>query len=96
MIQTLKLFLILIFIAGVLIRVFSPVLQITQVGNILIAVGILGRLLVYVRGLSPSAYHSIHEAKPLKLNPDRRRAFSAYDETSRTPIERVILDDSPQ
>jgi nitrogen regulatory protein PII-like uncharacterized protein len=92
MIQALKAFLILIFVAGVLVRVFSPELHLTQVGNILIAVGILGRLLIYVRGLSPSSFHSSHEARPLKLNPDRRTSFTAYDETSRTPVERVILD----
>lgn len=94
MIHALKLFILLVFFAGVLVRVFSPELQITQVGNILIAVAILGRLLVYVRGLSPSSFHSSHETKPLQLNPDRRTAFTAYDETSRTPVERIILDKS--
>lgn len=91
--HALRVFLILVFVVGVLVRVFSPELHVTKVGDILIAVAILGRLLIYVRGLNPSSFRSISDPRSLLgLNPERRKSFTAYDETNRTPVERVILD----
>jgi hypothetical protein len=60
------------------------------VGDILIAVGILSRLWLYVRGLNPSAFLSKPESSsPLRLN-DSHVLFTAYDQKKRTPVERVI------
>jgi len=93
LIRALKFFPILVFVAGVLVRVFSTELHLTRVGHILIAVAVLGRLLIYVRGLNPSSFHSSHQPRSLlKLNLEPRTSFSVYDQTSRTPIERVIFD----
>ena len=89
--RALKSFLILVFLVGVLVRIFSPEFHLTRVGDILIAVGVLGRLLLYVRGLSPGSFVSRNEvSSPLKLNDTGQRSFRVYDQRRRTPVERVI------
>jgi hypothetical protein len=85
-----KSFFILVLLVGVLVRIFSPEYHITRVGDVLIMVGILGRLLIYVRSLNPSGFLSeANDSSPLKLN-DSPMSFTAYDQRKRTPIERVI------
>ena len=92
-IRALKFFLILVFLFGVLVRVFSPEFHVTHMGDILIAVGVLGRLLVYVRGLNPSSFLSQPEtSSPLMLNENGQASIAAYDLRKRTPVERVISD----
>jgi hypothetical protein len=92
-IRSLKFFLILIFLVGVLVRIFSPEYHVTRVGDILIAVGILGRLLVYARGLRPSSFLSQPETpSPLMLIDQSQTSIAAYDPSKRTPVERVIFD----
>lgn len=92
-IRALKSFLILVFLVGVLVRVFSTEFHVTRVGDVLIAVGILGRLLVYVRGLNPSSFRSKPEtSSPLMLNENGQASIKAYDQRKRTPVERVIFD----
>jgi hypothetical protein len=92
-IRALKSFLILVFLMGVLVRVFSPEYHVTHVGDILIAVGVLGRLLVYVRGLNPSSFLSRPETSSLlMLNDNGEASIAAYDQRKRTPVERVISD----
>ena len=85
-----KSFLLLVFFAGVLVRVFSPEYHLTRVGNVLMAVSVLSRLWLYVRGLNPSRFLSeANDSSPLKLN-DSQMSFTAYDQRERTPVERVI------
>jgi len=92
-IRALKSFLILVFLMGVLVRVFSPEYHVTHVGDILIALGVLGRLLVYVRGLNPSRFLSRPEtSSPLMLNDNGQASIAAYDRRKRTPVERLISD----
>jgi len=92
-IRALKSFLILVFLVGVLVRVFSTEFHVTRVGDVLIAVGILGRLWVYVRGLNPSSFLSKPEtSSPLMLNENGQASITAYDQRKRTPVERVISD----
>lgn len=79
-----------IFVAGVLVRVFSPEYHLTRVGDILMTVGVLSRFLLYLRGMS----RSIHSSKPddpslIKLN-DSEASLAAYDRERRTPVERLI------
>ena len=89
-VRLLKLFLLLVFLAGILVRVFSPEYHLTRVGNVLMAVGVLGRLWLYVRGLNPSSFLSeATDSSPLKLN-DSQMSFTAYDQRLRTPVERLI------
>jgi hypothetical protein len=88
-IRLLKSFLLLVFLAGVLVRVFSPEYHLTRVGDILMAVGALSRLWLYIR-LNPSRFLTkVNDSSPLKLN-DSRMSFTAYDDKKRTPVERVI------
>ena len=93
MLRALKAFMILVFLVGILVRIFSFEFHLTRMGGILIAVGVLGRLLLYVRGLNPSNYLS----KPASLSPLRlidrpQSSISVYDRKKRTPVERVIFD----
>ncbi len=90
--RALKAFMVLVFLAGILVRVFSVEFHLTRVGGVLIAVGVMGRLLLYVRGLNPSMFLSKPETlSPLRLN-DKSPTITAYDQRERTPVERVIFD----
>ena len=89
-VRALKALLLLVFLAGVSIRVFNSELHVTHVGDLLIVVPLLGRLLLYVRSLDPSGFVSKDESSsPLMLNP---KAIAVYDQRNLTPIERVISD----
>jgi hypothetical protein len=79
-----------IFVSGVLVRVFSPEFHLTRVGDILMTVGALSRLLLYLRGIYPSRYGSKpDEPSLIKLN-DSQTSLAAYERTRQTPVERVI------
>lgn len=91
LIRALKSLLILVFLLGVLVRVFSTELAVTRAGDVLIVIALLGRVFFSVRGLNPSRFTSIDEnSSPLMLNGPR--SFTAYDQKKRTPLERVISD----
>lgn len=90
--RALKFFLILVFLVGVMVRVFTDGLQVHHLGDILILVAVSGRLFFYVRRLNPSRFTSKDEpASPLMLN-NGLASFTAYDQRRRTPLERVISD----
>lgn len=87
----LKSFLILIFLGGVLLRVFASEPTVKHCADILMAVGVLGRLLVYARGLRPSSFSSPPETgSPLMLIDKSEDLLAEYDKTKRTPVERLI------
>jgi len=89
-VSALKWFFGFVFVTGVLVRVFSPEYHLTRVGDILIAVGALSRLLLYLRGMNSSRYTSKpDESSLIKLN-DLPISLAAYDRRKRTPVERVI------
>ena len=89
----LKSFLILIFLAGVVVRIRSTDLNTRRLGELLIAVPVLSYVLLYVRGLNPSTFFSKPEtASPLRLNEDVQPLFKAYDQGMLTPVERLISD----
>jgi len=56
--RVLKMFSILLLLTGVSIRILSSDLKVDHLGDILIMIAITGRLLLYVRGLSPSTFLS--------------------------------------
>lgn len=92
-VRALKLFLIVVFFAGVFIRIVAPEYHMTRVGDILMAVGVLGRLWFYVRGMTPSTFLSMSEnSSPLMLIDKSPTSIAAYDRKRRTPVERVIFD----
>ena len=83
----------LIFLAGVLLRVFNTEVHVVQVGNLLIFIAILSRLLLYLRGLNPSGFRSTTEPSArLALNEDARRSVNSPAQDSLTPVERLISD----
>jgi hypothetical protein len=56
--RALKSFLILVFLTGVFVRVLSTDIAVGRIGEMLVAVAVLSRLLLYARGLSPSSFLS--------------------------------------
>ena len=89
-VSALKWFFGFVFVSGVLVRVFSLEFHLTRVGDILMTVGVLSRLLLYLRVMTRSQYVSKPDDSSLiKLN-DSRMSFTAYDQRMRTPVERVI------
>ena len=89
----LKSFLILMFLAGVVVRIRSTDLDTRHLGDLLIAVPILSRLLIYARGMNPSTFLSKPETvSPLRLNDNVQPLFTAYDQGILTPVERLISD----
>src|SRR6476469_6796964 len=58
LLTALKSFLVLVFLSGVLLRVFGSEIHVKHCADILIAVGMLGRLWVYARGLRPASFLS--------------------------------------
>jgi len=92
-IRALKAFLILVFLVGVLVRIFSTELHVMHVGDTLIAVAVMSRLFLYVRGLNPSSFRSKHEtSSPLMLSENAQTSIRPYDHRKLTPVERVIAD----
>ena len=86
----LKWFFGLIFVAGVLARVFSADYHVTRVGDILMEIGALGRLLLYVRGMTRARFAKADDdPAPLGLN-EPRLSPAPYDQRLRTPVERVV------
>lgn len=77
-----------VFITGVLVRVFSADYHVTRVGDLLMEVAALGRLLLYLRGKSPRHVET-DESALLKLDVSQL-SLAAYDERGRTPVERVV------
>lgn len=92
--RALKSFLILVFLTGVMVHVFSANLYVRHVGEMLIGVAVLSRVLLYARGLIPSGFLPPIETSALSLFDDGSRTLiAAYNEKHRTPIERVISDE---
>ena len=87
--RALKLFFSLVFLMGVLVRVFSLEYHVTRVGTLLMAVAVLSRLLLYVRGLNRPSITNPDDSAPLKQF-DSKVSITAYDQRNRTPVERVI------
>jgi hypothetical protein len=87
----LKSFLILMFLTGVLLRIFVSVNNVKHLADILIALGVLGHLWIYVRALKPSSFPSPPETpSPLMLIDQSANPFVMYDQKKRTPVERLI------
>jgi hypothetical protein len=54
--RALKSFMILTFLTGISIRIFATEFHVDRVGQLLIAVAVLGQLLLYVRSLRPAIF----------------------------------------
>jgi hypothetical protein len=79
-----------VFVTGVLVRIFGTDYHVTRIGDLLMEVGALGRLLLYLRGKSPARYlKDQDEAALLKLDV-APLSLAAHDQRGRTPVERVV------
>ena len=82
-----------VFLFGVLMRIFIPIETFRHLANLLMMVAVLGRLLMYVRALNPSLFLPKQDnSSPLSLIEKKEAIVSSYDQGTRTPLERVILD----
>jgi hypothetical protein len=76
--RALKAFFILTFLAGILVRIFGTELHVDRMGQMLIAIGVMGRLFLYVRGLKPAGFAPKSET-PLMLNSAAKTPASLFD-----------------
>ena len=78
--RALKSFLILTFLAGIFVRIFGTELHVDRVGQMLIAIGIMGRLFLYVRGLRPAGFRPKSDtSSPLMLNSTTKTPVSLFE-----------------
>jgi len=89
-ILALKWFFGFVFVTGVLVRIFGADYHVTRVGDLLMEVGALGRLLLYLRGKSPSSYLKDHDESALLKLDVAPLSLTTYDQRGRTPVERVV------
>ena len=80
-VRALKSFFVLLFLAGILVRIFSDELPVDRVGQMLIAIGVMGRLFLYVRGLKPTVFRQKSDtSSPLMLNSTYKAPTSLFDD----------------
>ena len=83
--------LLMLFLFGLLIRIFIPVENFQHLATLLMSVAVLGRLFMYVRGLNPSLFFPKRETfSTLHLIDKRETLVPSYDQRTLTPLERVI------
>ena len=91
--RALKSLLVLVFLIGIFVRIMATEYHVTRMGTILMALGLLGRLLLYVRALKPSRFFPKPDASSrLILSEPGQVSVTAYDESGHTPVERLISD----
>ena len=54
--RVLKSFMVLIFFAGIFVRIFGTELHVDRVGDMLMTIAVMGRVFLYVRGLKPAGF----------------------------------------
>jgi len=90
-VRALKSFFIVVFLVGVLARIFSADIYGRQAGNMLIVIAALSRLLLHVRVSSLPSFISKNEnTSPLRLSRAERMPVAVNDRRELTPVERVI------
>ena len=88
-----KVCLLIVFLLGVLIRIFIPIETFRHLADVLMMIAVLGRLFMYVRHLNPSRFFPKEvNCSPLSLIDRKEAVVSTYDQRTRTPLERVISD----
>ncbi len=78
-------------LCGVVTRIISAVYAIDRLkpaGDLLLAIAFLWRLLVYMRAIQPIVYRT---SSHLEIAP---RQISPHDEHGRTPVERLLEDET--
>ena len=78
--RALNSFLILTFLAGIFVRILGTELHVSRVGQMLIAIAVMGRLFLYVRGLKPTGFRPKSDtSSPLMLNSTAKRPVSLFE-----------------
>src|ERR1041385_8020927 len=86
----LKWFFACVFLFGILVRLFSTDYHVTRIGDLLMEVGALGRVLLYLRGKSPSKHLKDQDESALLKLDVAPLSLATYDQRGRTPVERVV------
>ena len=92
-ISGLKLLFTMAFILGVLLRVLNSEVNVTQVGNVLIMIGVFGGLLLYGKTAGKTIFGREEHAIRLGLDRAADSIPLGVDEEGRTPFERLRSDD---
>jgi hypothetical protein len=78
--RALNSFLILTFLAGIFVRILGAELHVSRVGQMLIAIAVMGRLFLYVRGLKPAGFRPKSDtSSPLMLNNTDKMPASLFE-----------------
>jgi hypothetical protein len=93
---------------GLILKMSSRIFALQNVGDFLILIAVLWRLLIYLRemqserprglGYEPpplSVIHTIGDLSASGSTEDAPRPVPTYDKDGRTPVERLISDESP-
>ena len=92
-IKLLKLFLLISFTTGVWLRVRGLEFQVMHMGNVLMAIAVLGQLLLDLQGLRSTEPLSVERGS--RVSPPGQDGSSpngGCDELRRTPVERLLAD----
>ncbi len=81
------------FLLGGLVRALSPETHVTQVGNVLMMIGVLGLLLLFGKRVGATAFKRERESIQLGLSEGSDTIPVSFDEKGRTPFDRVRGDD---
>ena len=88
-VMVLKCLLSVIFLAGILLRVLAGDIHVKHCGDLLSAVSILSWMFLYARLHRWQFLSPPETSSPLKLTD--QESFAVYDQSKRTPVERIIL-----
>jgi len=80
------------FVLGVSIRIFNSDVNVVHIGDILMAIGVLGRLLLYGKKMGTAHFRSEREPLQLGIAETSDSIPLSFDEKGRTPFERVRED----
>ena len=88
-----KVGLFMLFLFGVLMRIFIPIENFIHLADVMMSVAVLGRLFMYVRGLNPSHFFPKRDTVlSLHLIDKKETVIASYDQQTLTPLERVISE----
>lgn len=91
--KLLKLLLLLALMSGLFLRMNSVEINFKQLADLLMATGVLGQLLLHVRGLRAIPSPVVKGEPTLSiLGQGVSSSIEAYDEKGRTPVERLVAD----
>ena len=89
--RLLKLFLLLFFVSGFCLRMVVVELPFKQLADVMMATGVLGHVLLYLRGLRAVRSQSL-KGSNVVLGLRAPESIEAYDAQGRTPLGRIMAD----